>query len=404
MTISKVSEIIIKAPATHVFMAFTRSLLLRQWLCDFATVQPRPGGRIYLWWNGDFYSSGQYLELKENEQVKFNWQSRLEPAASTVTITITPRDDGTHLTLIHEVPEGNEWETRVTGFKQEWDSSLPNLASLLETGLDRRIFDRPMLGIQVSDFNAVIAKSLGIPTVQGIRVADTIEGMGARQAGLQKDDVIIEFNQKPITTDFSSLAAALQGKKGGDPVEVVFYRGASKQKTDMVLTKRPIPVVPQDKRELAQKVEELYRQGISHLETVLKGATENEVTQKPADGEWSPLQVLAHLIQSERERLIYIGDILNGYERNTDGYDRTPLIYLDATISAFKNATGMLGELKRLTNEVVTLLSTLPDDFVSIKCNYFTVGSTVVDATLPHIKDHSEQIKATIMAARKKKN
>jgi hypothetical protein len=176
------------------------------------------------------------------------------PAA--VTVSLTPKDDGTQVTITHTVPDGDEWKERAAGFRSEWDSTLPNLASLLETGLDRRIYDRPMLGIQISDFSAEIAKAAAIPVSEGIRLAEAVEGMGAHAAGLTRDDVIVEFDGKPITSDFGSLALALQGKKGGDKVQVAFYRGAEKHTVTMELTRRPIPDVPNTPKELADMVNE----------------------------------------------------------------------------------------------------------------------------------------------------
>ncbi len=41
----------VAAPPAEVFRAFTRATPLRDWLCDVALADARPGGRIYLWWN-----------------------------------------------------------------------------------------------------------------------------------------------------------------------------------------------------------------------------------------------------------------------------------------------------------------------------------------------------------------
>jgi len=68
--------------------------------------------------------------------------------------------------------------------------------------------------------------------------------MGAQHAGLQKNDVLVGMAGKPITNDFNSLPNAIEGKKGGDVIEVVFYRGAEKMTVNMELSKRPMPDVP----------------------------------------------------------------------------------------------------------------------------------------------------------------
>ena len=88
------SEIFVHAPVKMAYRAFTNSTSLREWLCDVATVEPHTRGRMYLWWHGDFYSSGHYLELDENKKVKFRWYSSIDPAPTEVTVTVTEKDGG----------------------------------------------------------------------------------------------------------------------------------------------------------------------------------------------------------------------------------------------------------------------------------------------------------------------
>jgi len=400
MPITLTSEQFVKAAPAEVYRAFTRAMILHEWLCDYATVAPRPGGRMYLWWNGDFYSAGEYIELKENEFVKFKWFARGEPGPSEVAVTLTPKDSGTLVTLAHTVPSGEGWEERLKGFKTEWDSTLPNLASVLETGLDRRIFDRPMLGIQVSDFSAEIARAAGIPVNEGIRLAEAVEGMGAQAAGLKKDDVIVEFAGRPITNDFSSLAQALQGKKGGDRVQVTFYRGPEKHTVSMELTKRPVPQIPAEPAELAKQVRAKYDQGLEILEKAFAGVGEAEASHSPAPGEWSAVQTLAHLVHTERGWLANIDDAVGGYERLADDFGGNITAHIDATVTAFGGVPGLMEEMKRLAAEVVAYLAALPPEFVANKNAYLNVGNVMLNGMLPHTQSHIDQINNSIAAAR----
>jgi uncharacterized protein YndB with AHSA1/START domain len=50
---------LVKTSPESVYDAFTNATQLREWLCNVATVVPRPGGRIYLWWNSGYYTSGR---------------------------------------------------------------------------------------------------------------------------------------------------------------------------------------------------------------------------------------------------------------------------------------------------------------------------------------------------------
>ena len=149
---SVTTEIFVKTPIKYTYRAFTNSTSLREWLCDIATVQPHPRGRMYLWWRGDFYSSGHYLELEENKCVKFRWFANIDSAPTEVTVNLTEKDGGTNVSLSHEIPDDPSWEKAAESFRENWVSSLENLKSVLETGIDLRIANRPMLGIIPSDF------------------------------------------------------------------------------------------------------------------------------------------------------------------------------------------------------------------------------------------------------------
>lgn len=401
MSQTVISEQFVKASSQRVFHAFTRAILLRAWLCDFATVAPRPGGRMYLYWNSNFYSAGEYVEVEENKLVKFNWFGRFEPAPSDVTVLLSARDGGTHVGLEHTVPDGDDWKERAAGFRSEWDANLSNLASVLETGLDRRIFDRPMLGISVGEFSPEIARASGIPVSEGIRLGNTTEGMGAHASGMRGNDVIVEFDSKSITSDFGTLAAALQGKKGGDRVEVVFYRGPEKHTVTMELTKRPVPDVPAEPKKLAEQVRAKYDQGFAILAEALAGVTEAEADQEPAPGEWSAKQTLAHLVNTERYWLANIDDVVSGYERNADNFGGNVNAHIDAIVAAYGSITGMMEEMKRLSIEVLTYLANLPPEFVACKNEYLNVGNVMINGMLPHTLAHIDQIKSAISSARK---
>jgi uncharacterized protein YndB with AHSA1/START domain len=243
------AEIHVNASAKTAYRAFTNSTSLREWLSDVATVEPHPNGRMYLWWRGDFYSSGHFLELEENKRVKFRWFSSIDPAPTEVTVTLSEKGGSTLVRMDHEVPDDKTGKS----FRENWVESLENLKSVLETGVDLRIANRPMLGIAPGDFTEEQAIALGIPVREGIRLDGLVAGMGAERAGLQKDDVLVEMNGHSVKNDASSLPNAIAGKKGGDKIEVVFYRGSEKKTVTMELSKRPMPDVPFDQAELEKR-------------------------------------------------------------------------------------------------------------------------------------------------------
>ncbi len=388
-------------PPDQVYFAFTRAIALHEWLCDFATVAPRPGGRMYLWWQGDFYSAGEYISLEEDKSVAFTWFGRGDPGSSRVTATLQPGQGGTQVLLEHDLPDWKGWKGDPETFRKEWTASLENLASVLETGMDKRVFDRPMLGISLSDFTPAIARAIGVPVKEGLRLDGASENMGAYQAGLRKDDVLVSMDGKPITTDFGSLLAALRGRKGGEEVRVIYYRGPKRIETSMKLTKRPIPEIPWDTAELARVTRKKYDESLAALEACFLGVDEAEADFRPAPEEWSAREVLAHLIQNERHWLENLDDVIGGYERLSDDWGGNITPHMQAIVAAYQSTRGLLDELRRLSDELVSFLAHLPDEFRARKVSYWLAVNTLLEGTIPHNSAHIGQIKAAIAAARR---
>jgi len=395
------AETLVKASPVQVYYAFTHAATLTEWMCDYATVAPRPGGRMYLWWHGDFYSAGEYVSLEENKSIVFKWFGRGEPASSEVAVTLTRQDGGTLVTMAHTVPDGDEWAQRAHGFQQEWEAMLANLAQVLETGLDKRTFDRPMLGINISDFNPEIARAMGCPVDEGIRLDFLPQELGAYQAGLRQDDVLVELGGKPITNDYGSLVVALQGKRPGDKIEVIFYRGAEKKTLTLELSKRPVPQIPWNTADLAQAVRIKYDEGLAALEEAFAGASEAAADLEPAPGEWSAKQVLAHLIQTERHWLENLDDLIGGYPRLSDEWAGNSTIHVRTTAAAYVSVRGLLQEMKRLSDEMTAYVAALPDEFIARKASYFQAANMLLEGSLPHILSHIDQIHSALASARK---
>lgn len=393
------AEALINSSVKMAYRAFTNSTSLREWLCDVATVSPHVNGRMYLWWIGDFYSSGQYLELDENKKVKFRWFAHDEPAPTEVTVTFEENKAGVKVKLEHAVPDEKSWKEAAEGFKHHWSESLENLKSILETGIDLRISTRPMLGIVPGDFTDEQAKALGVPTREGLRLDGLVDGMGAQQAGLQKDDVLIGMAGKEITSDFNTLVQAIAGKKGGDTVEVNFYRGAEKKSVMMTLSKRPMPEVPFNPKELAKQARELIEPGLAELEKVFEGYTDEQAIKKPDPKEWSALEVVAHLIQGERGQTTFLASLIDGYEITTDGFGNNITQQVEATVKANPTIKLMMAELRRTVEEVLIFTASIPEEFVANKGSYYRFGSGILQPNF-HINAHLEQIKSTLEAAK----
>ncbi len=157
------------APA-EVYRAFTNESALQYWLCDSADVDARMGGRIYLWWDKGYYSSGVYTDLDRNKTVAFTWRGAGDPEATEVRVSLAPHgDNGTRVTLTHSgLGPGEEWAEAVFQDRRGWESAFENLESVLETGVDLRISRRPMVGLNgFGEVNDELIARLGLTRVRG---------------------------------------------------------------------------------------------------------------------------------------------------------------------------------------------------------------------------------------------
>jgi hypothetical protein len=257
-----------------------------------------------------------------------------------------------------------------------------------------------MLGIVIGDFNDQIAKRLNVPEIKGIRLDTIVDGLGAQAAGLEKNDVVISFAGKPIT-DYTDLNNILQTSRAIDEVEVVYYRGPEKKKASMILSRRPIPVIPQTAKELAKAVNNSTFELNNEFNMVLDNITDLEAEFHPKPNEWNVKQVLAHLIHGERNTLNYINDMLGSQEPLYDDYSGNQDVIIAATISVFKSLEGLRQEFFKNHAEVIAALEALPDDFLARKGTFWRCAFNLLEGHY-HFQLHLDQMRAAVMAARSK--
>jgi len=391
---------IVNAPASEVYRAFTNSTALREWFCDAAQTDLTRGGRLHLWWNSGYYATGEYTALTSGEKIAFTWRGRNEPEATRVQVSLRSRNGGTAVTVAHAgVGSGKKWAQAVKQIERGWEAGLENLQSVLETGQDLRFVLRPMLGIMTDEFNPETAAKLGVPVTTGIRLSGTIEGMGARAAGLQGDDVIVGLGGKKVR-GFPTLVDALQGRRAGDQVKVTFYRGGEKQTTTMELSRRPMPEVPATSEGLAEAVRKINSEVDRELDRCFEGVSESEASFQPASGEWSAREILAHLIHGERDTQSSISDLVGGQERWYDDIGGNIQARIYGTLALYPHVPVLLEELKRSEAETAAVLVALPLEFVARKGSYWRLGHNLLEGPV-HARDHMSQIRSAIEAARK---
>jgi hypothetical protein len=217
---------------------------------------------------------------------------------------------------------------------------------------------------------------------------------------LQKDDVIVEMAGHSILNDGNSLPNAIAGKKGGDKIEVVFYRGPEKKTVTMQLSKRPMPDVPFDPAELEKQARQLFEPALVELEKAFEGFTDAQAMARPEPSEWSALETVAHLISGERFNIIFLTGLIDGYEPVTDGFGTNIHAQTQATVKTHPSINLMLGSLRKAVDEVLAYVSLLPEEFAANKGSYHRFASGLLQPNF-HLTAHLQQIKDALAAAKK---
>jgi uncharacterized protein YndB with AHSA1/START domain len=384
------------SPADEVYRAFIHPTALRDWLCNAAQVDPHPGGRLYFAWEEGYYVNGAFTSLVPGKSIAFTWQGKDEPAATRVEVIVTPDSEQTSLILTHdEIPTNPEWDTTVAELKQGWESSLENLKSMLETGIDLREARRPLMGIFIGEFTPEIATKLGVPVKAGIHLQGAVDGSGAQAAGLQAGDVLVRLGGQELT-DYGSLGPVIRKYKAGDEVEVAFYRRAELKTAPLKFSARVFPKLASRAPALAKAVKKDFRTLNIELAKRMKDCPEAVLEKRPAEGEWNIKETLAHLILCERDQQTWIADMLNDREI-PESLEYSPNVFprVQALVAVYPSRQQILTEFKRSQKESLSLLSSLPDKFVARKHIYNRLARWFLEAP-EHHREHLAQMDAIL--------
>ncbi|HEX9681211.1 MAG TPA: SRPBCC domain-containing protein [Anaerolineales bacterium] len=386
----------IGAPPKEVFRALTRASLLRDWFCHSAQSDARKGGRVYFGWSNGYAALGEYTALEADKKSAFTWLGTKDPGPSRVTITLSSNGGATDVRVRQTLPgRGAAAQRAGRSLTRLWESGLENLQSLLETGEDLRITRRPMLGINVGDFDADVAAKMGVPAKEGVKLDGVVAEMGAAAAGLKKDDVLVSIGGRRVA-GWSSLAPILQRFRAGDKVGVEFFRGPAKRTTTMTLSGRRLPPIPAEPRALAAELRRIHQGLMGELREGLQGVSEDHAGRRPAAGEWSAKHVLAHLIAGERDNHGWMAEVLEA-----DDPVESPGnvgVRMDAIVDTFGTTAALLEELERDFAITARMVEALPRESAARKADYWKIGHNLLQPE-DHVRGHLEQIRQAVSAA-----
>lgn len=113
--------IVIKAGPETVFRFFTDSARWAGWWGAGSTIDPQPGGKVYIRHPNGVETVGEVLEVRAPERIAFTYGyasgQPIPPGGSRVTIRLEPDEAGTRLELRHEFAEAAQRDSHAQGWR-----------------------------------------------------------------------------------------------------------------------------------------------------------------------------------------------------------------------------------------------------------------------------------------------
>jgi len=134
----------VKKPKEVVFKTLTQADELIRWFPSRAESDPKPGGKIKLFFdfidasqNGS--QAGEYVEVISGEKLSYTWTVAEGSVPTLVTFLLKETNGETTVDLDHSTShEGADEKKLHDGHANQWGFFLMNLKGYLEAGMDLR--------------------------------------------------------------------------------------------------------------------------------------------------------------------------------------------------------------------------------------------------------------------------
>ena len=97
---------------------------------------------------------------------------------------------------------------------------------------------KALLGVSGNGLNDRISKEYNLDTTEGFYISFVEDGMGAKDAGLQAEDIIIGVDDTKVSS-FADMTGYLNSKRPGDKVKVTYLRNRNTMTTIVTLNPNP---------------------------------------------------------------------------------------------------------------------------------------------------------------------
>jgi serine protease Do len=114
-------------------------------------------------------------------------------------------------------------------------NTIKPIVTQLQSGHNSKAF----LGVSTADVTPDVAQRLNLNVSQGAIVEEVEPGSAAATAGVQVNDVIVQFNSTPITSS-GDLVSAIRTADPGDKVSLAVNRGGKTLTLHVTLGSEPL--------------------------------------------------------------------------------------------------------------------------------------------------------------------
>ncbi len=174
---------------------------------------------------------------------------------------------------------------------------------------------RGWLGVNVQNLTPDLAEQFNLKDEKGVLIGDVIEGSPAESAGIQRGDVIIEYDGKKIE-DPHQLRNMVAGTEPGEKIEITIIRDNKKEVKNITIG------------ELPADLQKPLREGYDNL---LEGVTVQDITPELSDKLELPRKVKGVVVVdilegSPAAKVLAPGDVIMEVNRqriaNSKEYDK----------------------------------------------------------------------------------
>jgi len=129
---------------------------------------------------------------------------------------------------------------------------------------------RGWLGVVIQDVDPALAKSFNVTSTEGVLITDVQENSPAKEAGLERGDIVVEYDGKPIR-DVNHLRNVVAQTETGKKVKVKVVRDGKEKELTVKISEQPadlfaaVPGAVPSEKDLGMTVQNLTEELASRL-------------------------------------------------------------------------------------------------------------------------------------------